>query len=313
MKISLIGGGNIGGTMAHLLTLKQLAKEVLIVDLDEGLAKGKALDIAQSASVDGSCVKVSGTKEISDISGSDVILVTAGIARKPGMSRDDLLNTNANIIKDIAKNIAKFAKDAFIIVVTNPLDAMSWVMKKFTGFDKSRVVGMAGILDTARMNLFLATELNVALSDVKSFVLGSHGDSMVPIIKYSTIGGIPLEEFIASGKISKEKIKAIVERTKSGGAEIVNLLKSGSAYYAPAASAVEMAESYIKDQKKTLPCSVCLNGHYRIKEDIFCGAPTIICKDGATKIIEISMTEKESKMFNHSVSEAKKLIDLVSV
>lgn len=313
MKISLVGAGNIGGTLAHLAITKKLAQEVVILDINKGVASGKALDIAQSMPVAGASVKVIGTDDFSYLSNSSVVIVTAGIARKPGMSRDDLLNTNARIIKDVGQKIAKFASEAFVIVVTNPLDAMAWAMHKATGFETHKVVGMAGILDTSRMNLFLAQELDVCPTDVSSLVLGSHGDSMVPLIRYSTVSGIPLEQFIKNGAISRDKVDFIVERTKSGGIEIVNLLKSGSAYYAPAASAMQMAESYIKDQKKILPCSVCLKNHYGVQDQTFCGAPVLINKEGAKKIIDLDLTKQESDMFNNSVALARQLISKVSL
>lgn len=307
MKISLIGGGNIGGTLAHLIALKRLANEVLIVDINEGVAKGKALDIAQSLPIIGSDIKISGTSDMDQIKDSSVIIITAGLPRKPGMSRDDLINTNAKIIKDVSEKIATQAKDAFVIVVTNPLDAMVWCAKKFTGLNSKMVVGMAGVLDATRMNYFLAEELNVSVSDVHSIVLGSHGDSMVPLIRYTTIAGIPLQEYIKIGMISQEKVDAIIERTKHGGAELVHLYKNGSAYYAPAASAIAMAESYILDQKKILTCSVCLNGYYGINYDVFSGVPVIIGKGGAEKIVELNLEPNESELFHKSIEASREL------
>jgi malate dehydrogenase len=307
MKISLIGGGNIGGTLAHLIALKKLANEILILDINDGVAKGKTLDIAQCLPMIGSDVKISGTSNMDYIKDSSVIIITAGLPRKPGMSRDDLINTNAKIINEISAKIALHASQAFVIVVTNPLDAMVWCVKKVTGFNSKKVVGMAGILDTTRMNYFLAEELNVSVSDVHSLVLGSHGDSMVPLIRYSTIAGIPLQEYIDMGMITQEKVNSIIERTKNGGGEIVQLFKTGSAYYAPATSAIAMAESYINDQKRILPCSVCLNGYYGVDYDVFSGVPVVIGKNGVEKIIELNLNTHEKQMFNDSILASKEL------
>ena len=258
-KISLIGSGNIGGTLNHLISLKELGDCVLL-DLNAGIAGGKSLDIAQAGSIENYNGKFIGTSSYEDIKDSDVVIVTAGIARKPGMSRDDLLNTNVKIIKEVATGIKKYAPDAFVIVITNPLDAMVWVMREATGFAPNKVVGMAGVLDTARLKLFLARELNVSVEDINGFVLGGHGDTMVPLMRFTTVNGISIPELIKMGWISQEKVDEIVERTKNGGAEIVKLLGTGSAFFAPASAAILMAESYLKDQKRLLPCAAYLDG-----------------------------------------------------
>jgi len=309
-KISLIGAGNIGGTMAYLATSKNLG-DIVLFDLNQDMAKGKALDISQANSIFNSAINIKGTNEYKDIEDSDVIIVTAGLPRTPGMSRDDLLNKNADIIKSVGENIKKYAKDAFVIVVTNPLDAMVWLMQKVTEFKPNKVVGMAGILDSARFSYFLAEEFKVSVSDVTSFVLGGHGDSMVPLVRYSSIGGIPIMDLVKMGMSSSEKIDQIVQRTRDGGAEIVNLLKQGSAFYAPATSALEMAESYLKDAKKILPCAAHLDGEYGQK-DIYAGIPCIISKDGVEKIIEVELDSEEKKNFEYSISCVRELISKIS-
>jgi malate dehydrogenase len=305
-KIALIGAGNIGGTLAHLAALKNLG-DIVILDVNEGTAKGKALDIEQSGVVENFDTKISGTSNYQDIKDSDVVIVTAGIARKPGMSRDDLLKTNTNIIKSVAEGIKNNAPNAFVIVITNPLDAMVYVMQKATGFDVNKVVGMAGVLDSARMSLFLAREFNVSVKDVNSFVLGGHGDTMVPLIRYSTVNGIGVPDLIEMGLTTKTKIEEIVQRTRDGGAEIVKLLGNGSAYYAPASSAIAMAESYLFDKKRVLPVAAYLNGEYSVK-DLYIGVPAIIGKNGVEKIVEIKLNSQELTMFKYSVDAVKKLI-----
>ena len=302
-KIALVGGGNIGGTLAHLIALKELG-DVLLFDIMKGVPQGKALDILQSNSVEGSSVKLSGTNDYKDLKDSDVIIVTAGIPRKPGMSRDDLVSVNADVIKSVAKAIKENAPNAFVIVVTNPLDAMVWVMREVTGFSSNKVIGMAGVLDSARFSSFLAEEFNVAVKDVNSFVLGGHGDTMVPLIRYSTVAGIPVPDLIKMGWSTKERIDAIVQRTRDGGAEMVGL--SGSAFYAPAASAVAMLESYLKDQRRILPCAVNLNGEYGVK-NVYVGAPAIIGANGVEKIVEIELNAEEKAAFNKSVDAVKTL------
>ena len=305
-KISLIGAGNIGGTLAHLISLKNLG-DVVLVDVNDGISKGKALDIAQSSSVEGFASKLSAGNDFSLIQNSDVIIVTAGIARKPGMSRDDLMATNTSIIKSVAENIKKYASDAFVIVITNPLDAMVYVMQKSSGLPTNKVVGMAGVLDSSRMSLFLAEEFKVSIENVNSFVLGGHGDTMVPLIRYSTIAGIPIPDLLKIGFSSEQKIAEIVQRTRDGGAEIVKLLGNGSAFYAPATSAIDMAESYLFNKKKILPIAAYLNGEYGVK-DLFIGVPAIIGGDGVEKIIELNLNNEEKHMFDKSVEAVKKLV-----
>lgn len=305
-KISLIGAGNIGGTIAHLILLKSLG-DVVLYDIAEGIPQGKALDILQCSYVTGSDVKVKGSNSYADIRDSDVIVVTAGVPRKPGMSRDDLLSINKKVISETAKNIKDQAPNAFVIVVTNPLDAMVWVMQNQTGFSPNKVVGMAGILDSSRYAAFLSEELRVSIQDIRSFVLGGHGDTMVPLLNYTTIAGIPIKEFIKSGAIKKEKLDQIVERTKNGGAEIVNLLKTGSAYYAPATAAVEMIESYLLDKRRLLPCAAYLNGEYGIK-DLYVGVPVIIGKNGVEQVVEVTLDDSERELFEKSVQAVKNLV-----
>ena len=305
-KIALIGAGNIGGTLAHLASLKNLG-DVVLVDVNDGVAKGKALDISQSSAVEGFSVKISAGNDFSLIENSDVVIVTAGIARKPGMSRDDLLATNTSIIKSVGENIKKIAPNAFVIVITNPLDAMVYVMQKVSGLPKNKVVGMAGVLDSSRMSYFLSQEFNVSIDNVHSCVLGGHGDTMVPLIRYSTIAGIPIPDMLKMGFSSAQKIAEIVQRTRDGGAEIVKLLGSGSAFYAPASSALEMAESYLFDKRKILPIAGSLQGEYGLK-DLYIGVPAIIGKNGVEKIIELQLNSEEKTMFDNSVEAVKKLI-----
>jgi malate dehydrogenase len=305
-KISLIGAGNIGGTLAHLIGLKNLG-DVVLFDVAEGVAQGKALDIEQSSVVEDFDASLIGSSNYEVIADSDVVIVTAGIARKPGMSRDDLMVTNTSIIKSVAEGIKKHAPNAFVIVITNPLDAMVYVMQKVSGLPKNKVVGMAGVLDSSRMSLFLAREFNVSVEDVNSCVLGGHGDTMVPLIRYSSVAGIPLPDLIEMGWTTKTKIEEIVQRTRDGGAEIVKLLGNGSAFYAPASSAILMAESYLFDKRKVLPVAASLNGEYGIK-DLYIGVPAIIGKNGVEKIVEIKLNSQELTMFNRSVDAVKKLI-----
>lgn len=306
-KISLIGAGNIGGTLAHLVGLKELG-DIVLLDINEGAAKGKSLDIEQSSSIDLFDSNIIGTKNYEDIKDSDVIIVTAGIARKPGMSRDDLIATNSKIIASVGENIKNYAPNAFVIVITNPLDAMVYLMQKATGFAKNKVVGMAGVLDSARFSLFLAREFNVSIEDVSAFVLGGHGDTMVPLIRYSTIAGIPIPDLVKMGWSTQKTIDQIIQRTRDGGAEIVKLLGNGSAFYAPAASAIAMANAYLKDKKQILPAAVYLDGQYGVN-DLYIGVPAIFGKNGVEKIVEVELNKEEQEMFNDSVSAVKKLIN----
>jgi malate dehydrogenase len=310
-KISLIGGGNIGGTLAHLIGLKELG-DVVVFDITEGLPQGKSLDIIQSSSIEKFDSHISGTNDYTGIAGSDVIIVTAGVPRKPGMSRDDLVAVNTGVIKTVAEAIKKHAPNAFVIVVTNPLDAMVWVMKEVSGLPANKVVGMAGVLDSARFSYFLSEEFGVSVSDVTSFVLGGHGDTMVPLIRYSTIAGIPVMDLVKMGWSSKEKIDQIIKRTRDGGAEIVGLLKTGSAFYAPATAAVAMAESYLKDKKRVLPCAAYLTGQYGIK-DLYVGVPVVIGASGVEKIVEIELLEEEKQAFDKSANAVKEMISSIKL
>ena len=304
-KITLIGAGQIGGTLAHLIAIKELG-DVVLFDVIEGFAKGKALDIAQSSPIDGFNVNLIGTSNYEDTKNSDVIIITAGVPRKPGMSRDDLLGINLKIIKDVANGIKKSSPDAFVICITNPLDVIVMALQKYSGLPKNKVVGMAGILDSSRFKYFLSREIKVPVSSIKSLVLGGHGDTMVAMIDKTFIDEKPLAEFVKSGKIKKEKIDEIIERTKKGGAEIVKYLEKGSAFYAPAASGVEMAESYLKDLKKHLPCATYLNGEYGVK-DLYAGVPVQIGKNGVEKVIELSLSELEKKQFDKSIHAVREL------
>ena len=305
-KISLIGAGQIGGTLAHLLGLKEVVSEVVLFDVASGVAKGKALDIAQSSSVDGFNVKFSGTNDYKDIKNSDVIIITAGVPRKPGMSRDDLLGINLKIMKQVAEGIKSNCPDAFVICITNPLDVMVMALQKYSNFPKNKVVGMAGILDSSRYKLFLSEELNVPVKNIEALVMGGHGDTMVPLPGFTKINGKKLLDLVNEGIITKERIEEINQRTRDGGAEIVKYLEKGSAYYAPAASGVEMAISYINDEKKLLPCAVYINGEYGVK-DIYAGVPVIIGKSGVEKIKEIHLLSNEKDEFLKSVDAVKKL------
>ena len=306
-KITLIGAGQIGGTLAHLIALKGLANVVLF-DVAAGIAKGKALDIAQSSPVSGFNVSLSGTDNYDDTKNSDVIIITAGVPRKPGMTRDDLLGINLKIIKQVAEGIKKTSPNAFVICITNPLDVIVMALQKYSGLPKNKVVGMAGILDSSRFIYFLSEELKVPVQKIKSFVLGGHGDSMVAMLGSTEIEGKKIIEFVKEGKLSKERLEQIVERTKKGGAEIVKFLEKGSAFYAPAASGVEMAECYLKDSKKQLPCAVYLNGEYGAK-DIYAGVPVIIGSGGVEKIIELNLSPEEKKNFKKSVEAVKELFN----
>ena len=305
-KISLIGAGQIGGTLAHLLGLKEVVSEVVLFDVASGVAKGKALDIAQSSSVDGFNVKFSGTNDYKDIKNSDVIIITAGVPRKPGMSRDDLLGINLKIMKQVAEGIKSNCPDAFVICITNPLDVMVMALQKYSNLPKNKVVGMAGILDSSRYKLFLSEELNVPVKNIEALVMGGHGDTMVPLPGFTKINGKKLLDLVNEGIITKERIEEINQRTRDGGAEIVKYLEKGSAYYAPAASGVEMAISYINDEKKLLPCAVYINGEYGVK-DIYAGVPVIIGKNGVEKIMEINLLSNEKDEFLKSVDAVKKL------
>lgn len=310
-KIALIGGGMIGGTLAHLISQKELG-DVVLFDIMEDMPKGKALDISQSTACEGHDVNIKGTNSYADIKGADVCIVTAGIPRKPGMSRDDLISINTGVMKSVGENIKKYAPNAFVIVVTNPLDVMVWVMQQVTGFKPEKVVGMAGVLDSARFSHFLADEMGVSIDQVTSFVLGGHGDTMVPVVSYSSVAGIPLPDLVKMGWITKEKLGAIVERTRGGGGEIVQLLKTGSAYYAPAASAIAMAESYLKDKKKILPCAAHLNGEYGVK-NMYVGVPVMIGAKGVERVVEIKLSATEKKQFDKSVAAVKDLMKAVDL
>ena len=301
-KISLIGAGQIGGTLAHLICIKELA-DVVLFDVAEGIAKGKALDIAQSTSIDGYNINLMGTSDYEDIKNSDVIIITAGIPRKPGMTRDDLLETNLKIIKQVAEGIKKNSPNAFVICITNPLDIIVMALQKYSGLPTNKVVGMAGVLDSSRFKYFLSQELNVPVKSINTLVLGGHGDTMVPMPNHTTVNGKPLSQII-----KKEKLDSIIERTRKGGAEVIRLLEKGSAFYAPAASGIEMAESYIKDLKKTLPCAAYLNGEYGFK-DLYAGVPVIIGSQGVEKVVEFTLDKQEKENFNLSINAVKDLIE----
>ena len=308
-KISLIGAGNIGGTLAHLLALKKLGN-ITLIDVVTGMPQGKALDLSQSSAVEGFTGSIEGTNDFSKMKGSDVIIITAGLPRKPGMSRDDLLEINGKIIKKIALDIKKYAPKAFVICITNPLDAMVYVLQKYSKLPKNMCVGMAGVLDSSRMKYFLSDALKVSVNDVETFVLGGHGDDMVPLINYTTIGGVPLIDFIKLKKFPYSKIEKIVDRTRMGGGEIVKLLKNGSAFYAPASSAIQMAEAFLLNQKKLLPCAAYINGQYGLK-NMYMGVPTIIGNKGIEKIIEVKLTAKEKSMLKKSVKSVQGLVSAV--
>jgi|TARA_B110000211_G_C14073513_1_gene550997 malate dehydrogenase len=306
-KITLIGAGQIGGTLAHLIAIKELA-DIVLFDVAEGLAKGKALDIAQSSPVDGFNVDIIGTSNYEDTKNSDVIIVTAGVPRKPGMTRDDLLGINLKIIKQVAEGIKNTSPNAFVICITNPLDVIVMALQKYSGLPKNKVVGMAGILDSSRFIYFLSKEINVPVKKIKSLVLGGHGDTMVAMVNHTVVDGKKLTDLVKEGKIKDSKLKEIIDRTKKGGAEIVKYLEKGSAFYAPAASGVEMAESYLQDQKKQLPCAVYLDGKYDVK-DLYAGVPVIIGKNGVEKVIELNLTPEEKNNFDNSAKAVKELFE----
>ena len=305
-KIALIGAGQIGGTLAHLVALKELG-DVVLFDIAEGTPQGKALDIAESGPSEGFDATLKGTNDYADIAGADVCIVTAGVPRKPGMSRDDLLGINLKVMKSVGEGIAKYAPKAFVICITNPLDAMVWALREFSGLPHQMVVGMAGVLDSARFRHFLAVEFGVSMRDVTAFVLGGHGDTMVPLVRYSTVAGIPLPDLVAMGWTTQEKLDAIVQRTRDGGAEIVGLLKTGSAFYAPATSAIEMAESYLKDQKRVLPCAAHVKGAYGL-DGMYVGVPTVIGAGGIERVVAITLNRDEQAMFDKSVDAVKGLV-----
>jgi malate dehydrogenase len=306
-KIALIGGGQIGGTLAHLAGLKELG-DVVIFDIVEGLPQGKALDLSQSGPIDDFDSAMSGTQDYAGIEGADVVIVTAGVPRKPGMSRDDLLGINLKVMRSVGEGIAQYAPDAFVICITNPLDAMVWALREITGLPHNKVVGMAGVLDSARFRHFLADEFDVSVEDVTAFVLGGHGDTMVPLTRYSTIGGIPLPDLVEMGWTSQDKIDAIVQRTRDCGAEVVSLLKTGSAFYAPAAAAIQMADAYLKDKRRLLPCAAHLSGEYGI-DDLYVGVPVIIGANGVEKVVEINLQGEEKEGFDSSVDAVRGLVD----
>jgi malate dehydrogenase len=306
-KIALIGAGQIGGTLAHLAAIKELG-DVVMYDIAEGVPQGKALDISQSGPVEGFDAEVTGTNDFAFLRRADVCIVTAGIARKPGMSRDDLLAINLKVMKSVGDGIRKHCPNAFVICITNPLDAMVWALREFSGLPHNKVVGMAGVLDAARFRHFLSIEFGVSMRDVTAFVLGGHGDTMVPLARYSTVGGIPLPDLVAMGWTTQDKLDAIIQRTRDGGAEIVGLLKTGSAFYAPATSAIEMAEAYLKDQKRLLPCAAHVIGAFGLN-GMYVGVPTIIGAGGVERIVEIKMNADEQAMFQKSVDAVKGLVE----
>ncbi len=306
-KIALIGAGQIGGTLALLAGMKELG-DVVLFDIVDGVPQGKALDIVQASTVENFDSALSGTSSYAQIRGADVVIVTAGVPRKPGMSRDDLLEINLKVMEQVGAGISKYAPDAFVICITNPLDAMVWALQKACGLPKNKVVGMAGVLDSARFSYFLAEEFGVSIEDVSAFVLGGHGDTMVPLIRYSTVAGIPVPDLIKMGWTSKGNIDQIVQRTRDGGAEIVGLLKSGSAFYAPASSAIAMAESYLRDKKRVLPCAAHLNGQYGVR-NLYVGVPCVIGAKGVERVVEITLNRSEQKMFDNSVASVRSLVD----
>ncbi|QAY77667.1 malate dehydrogenase [Sphingosinicella sp. BN140058] len=306
-KIALIGSGMIGGTLAHLAAIREMG-DIVLVDVAEGIPQGKALDIAQAGPVEGFDAAISGTNDYADIAGADVCIVTAGVARKPGMSRDDLLGINLKVMKAVGEGIKANAPDAFVICVTNPLDAMVWALREFSGLPHERVVGMAGVLDSARFRTFLADEFKVSVQDVTAFVLGGHGDTMVPVVEYSTVAGIPIPDLIKMGWSTQEKIDAIVQRTRSGGGEIVGLLKTGSAYYAPATSALEMAEAFLQDKKRVLPAAANLTGQYGV-DGLYVGVPVVIGAGGVERIVEIELKDEAKQNFQVSVDAVKELLE----
>ncbi len=306
-KIALIGAGQIGGTLAHLAAIKELG-DVVLFDIAEGVPQGKALDIAQSGPAEGFDASLKGTQSYSDIAGADVCIVTAGVPRKPGMSRDDLLGINLKVMKSVGEGIREHAPNAFVICITNPLDAMVWALREFSGLPHQKVCGMAGVLDSARFRHFLAEEFNVSMRDVTAFVLGGHGDTMVPLARYSTVAGIPLPDLVEMGWTTQDRLDAIIQRTRDGGAEIVGLLKTGSAFYAPAPSAIEMAEAYIKDQKRLLPCAAYCKGEFGL-DGMYVGVPTIIGSGGIERIADIKLNAEEQLMFDNSVNAVNGLVE----
>jgi len=306
-RIALIGGGQIGGTLAHLIGLKELG-DVVLFDIVEGLPQGKSLDLAQSGPIEGFDAKLKGTNSYADIKGADVVIVTAGIARKPGMSRDDLLGINLKVMSAVGEGIKTHAPNAFVVCITNPLDAMVWALRQFCGLPHNKVIGMAGILDSARFRHFLAEEMGVSVEDVSAFVLGGHGDTMVPMPRFSTVSGIPLPELVKMGCIKQERLDQITQRTRDGGAEIVGLLKTGSAFYAPASAAIAMAESYLRDKKRVLPCAAYVEGKYGLS-GIYVGVPVVIGEKGVERIVELDLTKDERAMFDKSVDSVRGLIE----
>ena len=310
-KVALIGGGNIGGTLAHLAALKDLG-DIVIFDIVEGLPQGKALDLAQSGPIEGFNATMTGANDYAALDGADVVIVTAGVARKPGMSRDDLLAINTKVMGSVGEGIKSHCPDAFIICITNPLDAMVWALQKLTGLPTNMVVGMAGVLDSARFQHFLAVEFNVSVEDVTAFVLGGHGDTMVPSLRYSTVAGIPLPDLVEMGWTTAERLDEIVQRTRNGGAEIIGLLKTGSAYYAPASAAICMAESYLKDKKRVLPCAAHLDGEYGV-DDLYVGVPAVIGAGGVERIVEVKLDESEAEMFAKSVAAVRELTEAITI
>lgn len=307
-KIALIGAGQIGGTLAHLCVLKDLG-DVVLFDISEGVARGKALDLAQSSAVSGNDTSLQGTDSYADIAGAEVVIVTAGVPRKPGMSRDDLVEINTKVIAEVGAGIKQHAPEAFVIVITNPLDAMVYVMKEATGFPSNRVVGMAGVLDSSRFQHFLSEAVGVSIEDVSTFVMGGHGDTMVPLVRFSTVSGIPLPEIVAMGMLRQEDLDAIVARTRAGGGEIVNLLGNGSAFYAPASAGIAMAESYLKDKKRVLTCAAYLDGEYGVSE-LYAGVPCVIGRRGVERVIELNLNAEEKEMFDYSISAVRELTKL---
>jgi malate dehydrogenase len=306
-KIGLIGAGQIGGTLAHIAALRELG-DIALFDIAEGIPQGKALDLAQSAALQGFHMRICGANDYAVIEGADVVIVTAGAPRKPGMSRDDLLSINLKVMESVGDGIRNYAPDAFVICITNPLDAMVWALQKATGIPEKKVVGMAGVLDSARFRHFLAEEFKVALEDVSACVLGGHGDDMVPLLRYSAVAGVPLPDLVKMGWITKERLEAIVERTRKGGGEIVGLLKTGSAFYAPAAAAIAMAQSYLRDERRVLPCAAKLNGEYGVK-DLYVGVPAVIGAGGVEKIVEVGLDAEERRMFEKSVASVQGLVE----
>ena len=310
-KVALVGGGNIGGTLAHLAALKELG-DIVIFDIVEGLPQGKALDLAQSGPIEGFNAAMSGTNDYADLEGSDVVIVTAGVARKPGMSRDDLLSINTKVMGSVGEGIKAHRPDAFIICITNPLDAMVWALQKLTDLPTNMVVGMAGVLDSARFRHFLAEEFKVSVEDVTAFVLGGHGDTMVPSLRYSTVAGIPLPDLVAMGWTTAQRLDEIVQRTRDGGAEIIGLLKTGSAYFAPASAAIAMADSYLKDKKRVLPCAAHLDGEYGV-EDLYVGVPAVIGAGGVERVVEVKLDAHEAEMFAKSVAAVRELTEAIAI